>query len=66
MSQIFLKKRIIKEIPGYDIKKLIIQKKSDKEIELISGPYNGINSVKNDYILLKNFGFEKLDITTNE
>ena len=58
-------KRIIKEIPDYDNQKLLI-KKSNKEINLISGPYNTINLMKNDYILLKNFGFEELDITTNE
>ena len=62
----FLKKRIIKEIPDYDNQKLLIKKKSNKEINLISGPYNTINLMKNDYILLKNFGFEELDITTNE
>tara|TARA_Y100001958_G_C21222545_1_gene547897 strand:- start:1248 stop:1991 length:744 start_codon:yes stop_codon:yes gene_type:complete len=62
----FLKDRIIKEIPGYDIKKLIVKKKKDKEINLISGPYSAVNLMKNDYILLKNFGFEDLDITLNE
>ncbi len=59
----FLKRRITKEIPSYDTKKLIIRKKSNKEFNLISGPYNTINLVKNDYILLKKFGFEDLDIT---
>ena len=62
----FLKQRINKEIPNYDNKKLIIRKKSNKEINLISGPYKTINFMKNDYILLKNFGFEDLDIITNE
>ena len=58
----FLKKRINKEIPNYDIKKLKILKKNIKEINLISGPYSTINLMKNDYIKLKNFGFEELDI----
>ncbi len=62
----FLKKRISKEIQNYDIKKLVIRKKRDKEIKLISGPYNTINLMKNDYILLKKFGFEELDISLNE
>tara|TARA_Y100000591_G_C21811139_1_gene687981 strand:- start:418 stop:1155 length:738 start_codon:yes stop_codon:yes gene_type:complete len=62
----FLKQRINKEIPNYDNNKLIIRKKSNKEINLISGPYKTINFMKNDYILLKNFGFEDLDIITNE
>ena len=37
-----------------------------EEFEVISGPYNSINLVKNDYIELKIFGFEELDIYINE
>ena len=62
----FLKERIIKEIPEYDINELIVKKKKDKEINLLSGPYSAVNLMKNDYIQLKNFGFEDLDITLNE
>ena len=62
----FLKKRITKEIPEYDTRKLIIRKKTNKEINLFSGPYKTINLMKNDYIILKEFGFEELDITINE
>ena len=62
----FLKKRITLEIPNYDTKKLIIRNKSNKESNLISGPYSAINLMKNDYILLKSFGFEELDIIINE
>ena len=54
-SAIFLKKRIIKEVPYYNNKILKIRKKSHKEIEVISGPYKSINLLKNDYIELKNF-----------
>ena len=61
-----LKKRIIKEIPNYKVKKLRINKRSDKEFEVISGPYKSINLLKNDYIDIKNFGFEELDIFINE
>ena len=62
----FLKKRIIKEIPSFEINKLKIKKKSNKKIDLLSGPYNTVNLMKNDYTLLKKFGFEELDITINE
>ena len=62
----FLKQRINKEIPEYKIKKLKISKQKNNKINLISGPYNTINFMKNDYILLKNFGFEDLDIVANE
>ena len=41
-------------------------KKNDNEINLISGPYNTVNLMKNDYILLKTFGFEDLEISANE
>ena len=60
----FLKKRIIKEIPNYDVKKLRIRKQSNKQTNLISGPYSTINFMKNDYILLKKFGFEELILLT--
>ncbi len=63
---VFLRDRIIKEIPNYDSDKLKIRKKNYKEIKVISGPYKAVNLVKNDYILLKEFGFEELDISINE
>ena len=58
----FLKQRILKDLEDFDIEKLIIKKKNDKETLVISGPYNSINSLKNDYIKLKTFGFEELDV----
>ena len=61
----FLKQRIIKEIPNFDNKKIKINKKNNKEINLISGPYKSVNLMKNDYIQLKKFGFEELDIILN-
>ena len=61
-----LRKRIINEATEYNNKKLYIKKKSDKEFEVLSGPYKSINLVKNDYIVFKNFGFEELDIFINE
>ena len=59
-------KRINNESYGNDYKKLKIKKKSSKEFEVLSGPYKSINLLKNDYIDLKNFGFEELDILINE
>ena len=61
-----LKKRITTETPDYNIKKIKIKKKTPKEFEVLSGPYKSINSLKNDYIDLKIFGFEELDIIINE
>ena len=62
----FLKQRITKDVPEFNINKLKIKKSNNKENLVISGPYNSVNSVKNDYILLKTFGFEELDIFFNE
>ena len=62
----FLKQRITKDVPEFNIKKFKIKKNNINENLVISGPYNSINSVKNDYILLKTFGFEELDIFFNE
>ncbi len=61
-----LKNRIINEMPNFDIKKLKIVKKNDKNFQVLSGPYKAVNLLKNDYINLKKFGFEELDIFLNE
>ena len=47
-------------------RKLKIKKISNKETQVILGPYNSVNLLKNDYIQLKSFGFEELDIYINE
>ena len=61
-----LKKRIIKELTEFDSSNLDIKIKKTNKITLLSGPYTSINLIKNDYIQLKNFGFEDLDISINE
>ena len=65
-TALFLKERIIKDIQEFDEKKIIIKKINDKKTQVISGPYNSVNLLKNDYIKLKKFGFEELDIFINE
>ena len=62
----FLKQRIVKEMSNFDINKLKIKQINKKKTHVISGPYTSVNLLKNDYIKLKNFGFEELDIYTNE
>ena len=62
----FLRDRIIKEVPEIETKKLKIKKINEKETQIISGPYKSVNLLKNDYIKLKKFGFEELDVFTNE
>ena len=65
-TAVFLKQRIMEDVPDIDSKKLKIKKINNKETQVISGPYTSVNLVKNDYIKLKSFGFEELDIFTNE
>ena len=62
----FLRQRIIKELPELSSKKVKLKKISSKETQVISGPYTSVNLLKNDYIKLKNYGFEELDILINE
>tara|TARA_B100001063_G_C16613934_1_gene477192 strand:+ start:71 stop:805 length:735 start_codon:yes stop_codon:yes gene_type:complete len=62
----FLIERIIKDVSKFDNKKLKIKKINTKETEVISGPYSSVNLLKNDYIKLKDFGFEELDVFINE
>ena len=65
-SAFLLKKRITQELTNFNSKKLYIKSKKSNKISLLSGPYNSINLMKNDYIQLKNSGFEELDISINE
>ena len=62
----FLRGRIIKDITDFGNSKLKVKKINDKVTHLIAGPYTSVNLLKNDYIKLKNFGFEELDIYINE
>ena len=65
-AALLLKKRITKELPNFDVKKLLIRSKILNKTTMLAGPYNSINLMKNDYILFKKFGFEELNISINE
>ena len=45
---------------------MLIKKKKKNSFELVLGPYKAVNSLKNDYIALKDYGFEELEIKINE
>ena len=47
-------------------KKIYIIKSGDNKYKLLSGTYNSVNLLKNDYIVLKKYGFEDLDIKLND
>ncbi|MFL2889294.1 MAG: hypothetical protein ACJZ4O_00380 [Pelagibacteraceae bacterium] len=57
-----LKSILIKELPSLEIKSMKIKKINKNDYKFILGPYNAINKLKNDYINLKNYGFEELEI----
>ncbi len=65
-SALLLKERITKELSNFNSKKLYIKSNKANKTTLLSGPYNSINLMKNDYIELKKFGFEELDLTIYE
>tara|TARA_B100001121_G_C18515541_1_gene538813 strand:- start:49 stop:783 length:735 start_codon:yes stop_codon:yes gene_type:complete len=62
----YLKERILKETVELDRNKLKILVKRSNKVQLILSPYKSIESMKRDYIELKKFGFEELDILANE
>ncbi len=65
-SAMFLKERITNEMRNFSVNKLVIKKRQKNNFQLISGPYNTVNSLKNDYIILKKNGFEELDVKLND
>jgi rare lipoprotein A (peptidoglycan hydrolase) len=64
-SAMNLKNKLTKELTNLNNKKLFV-KNNKKNYRLYMGPYNAINVLKNDYIMLTNYGFEELEISTNE
>jgi hypothetical protein len=62
----FLKKKLSSVLRDSNYQLIYINKKSEKKYELLMGPYNTINKLKNDYIVLNDSKFEDLDIKINE
>jgi hypothetical protein len=62
----FLKERLSQILKDSNYQLIYINKKSEKKYELLMGPYNTINKLKNDYIVLSDSNFEDLDIKINE
>ena len=61
-----LRARILNESPFTNKGKLQIKVINKTNIQLLSGPYNSINLLKNDYLILKTVGLEDLDIKLHE
>ena len=62
----FLKERLMTILKDSNYQLIYISKKSEKKYELLMGPYNTINKLKNDYIVLNDSNFEDLNIIINE
>ncbi|MBA1338178.1 MAG: hypothetical protein FD549_000070 [Pelagibacterales bacterium] len=65
-SALILKNKIKSELTYLDFKKMLIKTNKKNTYQLILGPYNTINLLKNDYISLKDYGFEELEIKIHD
>ena len=65
-SATLLRNKLNKELNFPHDSKLSIRKKNINNYQLILGRYNAINLLKNDYIMLLNYGFESLEINLHE
>ena len=61
-----LKRKLFTELSNFNEKNIFIKKKAKNNYELISGPYRTVNSLKNVYTGLKQYGFESLEVKLNE
>ena len=62
----FLKKRLVEEVDLTEKGKLSVKKINTNNYQVISGRYISVNHLKDDYIKLKNYGFENLEINLHE
>jgi hypothetical protein len=60
-----LKANLLKNSTNLNQKLLKIIKKNENNYELFMGPYITIKTLKNDYIVLNELGFEEIDIKIN-
>ena len=61
-----LKDKLVTILKDSNYQLIAVNKKSETRYELLMGPYNTINKLKNDYIVLNDSNFEDLDIKINE
>jgi len=61
-----LKEKLILILKDSNYQLMYIKEKNKKSYELLMGPYNTINKLKNDYIVLDESNFEDLDIKIND
>ena len=61
-----LKEKLSSILLSSNYQLIYITKKNDKSYKLLMGPYNTINKLKNDYIVLSDSNFEDLNIIIND
>ena len=61
-----LQKKLTEILENSNYHLIYINNNNSKSFELLLGPYNTINKLKNDYSLLYDSDFEDLDIKINE
>ena len=61
-----LKEKIILIFKDSNYQLIYIKEKNKKAYELLLGPYNTMNKLKQDYIKLNDSNFEDLDIIIND
>jgi len=61
-----LKKRLVTILTNSNYQLIYINRRNSTSYELLMGPYNTINKLKNDYIVLSDSNYEDLDIKINE
>ena len=65
-SAITLKTNLFKKMTNLDVNTIKIIKKKKNNYMLQSGPHNSLNNLKNNYTILKSYGFEYLDVKIYE
>ena len=63
---IFLQKRLKIDLPQLKSGKILVKSINKTTYEVKSGPYSSVDEIKLDYMLLKDYGFEDLNIKFNE
>jgi len=61
-----LKKKLAIILENSNYQMIYVNKKNENSYELLMGPYNTINKLKNDYSILDDSSFEDLDIKIND
>jgi hypothetical protein len=61
-----LKKKLAIILENSNYQMIYVNKKNKNSYELLMGPYNTINKLKNDYSILDDSSFEDLDIKIND